>query len=63
MDILSPIGIIVIALLVVVSASFLSKILKVVFYLLLIAFVLVVLFGISYNDLLGWAYGIVLWAF
>ena len=63
MDILSPIGIIVIALLVVVSASFLSKILKVGFYLLLIAFVLVVLFGISYNDLLGWAYGIVLWAF
>ncbi|MBT6774727.1 hypothetical protein HOA91_05150 [Candidatus Woesearchaeota archaeon] len=63
MDILSPVGIVVIAMLVVVFANFISKILKVLFYVLLIAFVAVILFGVSYNDLLSWASGILLWVF
>ncbi|MBT5342155.1 hypothetical protein HOL59_01070, partial [Candidatus Woesearchaeota archaeon] len=61
--ILSPVGIVVIAMLVVVFANFISKILKVLFYVLLIAFVAVILFGVSYNDLLSWASGILLWVF
>ena len=63
MDILSPVGIVVIAMVVVVFANFISKILKVLFYVLLIAFVAVILFGVSYNDLLSWASGILLWVF
>jgi hypothetical protein len=63
MDVLSPIGIIIIAFLVVVFTHFISRILKVLFYVLLIVFVVVVVFGVSYNDLLGWAYGVVLWVF
>ncbi len=63
MDVLSPIGIIVLALLTVVFVHFISRILKVLFYVLLITFVVVVVFGVSYNDLLNWAYGVVLWVF
>ena len=63
MDLLSPIGIVVIAMLVVVFANFISKILKVLFYVLLIVFVAVVFFGISYNDVINWAYGIALMVF
>ncbi|MBT4804834.1 hypothetical protein HON71_01545 [Candidatus Woesearchaeota archaeon] len=63
MDILSPVGIVVIAMLVVVFANFISKILKVLFYVLLLVFVAVVFFGISYNDLISWASGILLWVF
>ena len=63
MDILSPVGIVVIAMLVVVFANFISKILKVLFYVLLLVFVAVVFFGISYNDLMSWASGILLWVF
>ena len=63
MDLLSPIGIVVIAMLVVVFANFISKILKVLFYVLLITFVVVILFGVSYTDVLSWATDIVLWVF
>ena len=63
MDILSPIGIVVIALVAIVLGNFISKILKVLFYVLLIVFVAVVFFGISYNDVINWAYGIALMVF
>ena len=63
MDILSPIGIIVIALVAIVLGNFISKILKVVFYLLLITFVIVILFGVSYTDVLSWATEILVWVF
>ena len=63
MDILSPIGIIVIALVAIVLGNFISKILKVLFYVLLITFVIVILFGVSYTDVLSWATGILVWVF
>ena len=63
MDILSPIGIVVIALVAIVLGNFISKILKVLFYVLLITFVVVILFGVSYTDVLSWATDIVLWVF
>jgi hypothetical protein len=63
MEPFSIVGMIIIAVVVMISATFLSKILKVVFYLLLFVLVLVIFFGVSYTELINWASGIVLWVF
>jgi len=63
MEPFSIIGIIIIAILVLSLGRIFSVLVKVIFYVLLVALVLVAVFGISYTELLNWATNIILWAF
>ncbi len=63
MEPFSIVGLLIASVVVIVFTHFLSKILKVMFYVLLFVLVLVIFFGVSYNELLSWATEIVLWVF
>ena len=63
MDLISLVLIVVVAMILVSLGKFLLHSIRALFYILLVALVVVFVFGISYMDLLGWAAKIVLWAF
>ena len=63
MEPFSIVGLLIAAVVVIVFTHFISKILKVAFYALLVVLVLVIFFGISYDELLSWAANIILWVF
>jgi hypothetical protein len=63
MEIFSLIGIIIAAIVIIALSTILSKFLKIVFYALLVALVLVVFFGISYTEIFDILTNIVLLAF
>ncbi len=58
----SILGILIIAILVFFLSRVLSVVVKIIFYALLAAMVLVFFFGVSLNEVIDWITGIVLWA-
>jgi len=63
MEILSILAVLVVIVLVLSLGRFISVALKVFFYTLLVLFVLTLIFGVSFTDLLAWVGKTIFWVF
>lgn len=63
MELLSLIGIFIVVVIALFLGRILSVALKVLFYVLLVALALMLIFGFSFQQLLDWATGILFWVF